>query len=219
MPPRRRSNLSRYSRNTMRQRKIRKQFTEEQRKIIRERSRIGMARLRESQTEEQRATAREKGRLLMKKRRTKLKYEQRKNLLRASIGPMDVVCKYCGALKCAEEMPGSCCFNGKVEFSLLTPPSDPLHSLTSDETPKSQHYLGSTQNYNGFPVISLEADAEHLFHNDDHHEPHHHLKHESAEEQCDEEDVKGWVKVEHPDGWTQIVPYTVAKHNEFDADV
>ncbi|XP_065161829.1 cuticle protein 19-like [Atheta coriaria] len=76
----------------------------------------------------------------------------------------------------------------------------------------------------------------HVEHSDqlgDHHEPHHHPKYEykygvedhhthdikSAEEERDGDVVKGWYKLEQPDGRTRIVHYTADKHNGFNADV
>lgn len=44
------------------------------------------------------------------------------------IGQMDVVCKYCGALKFSGETPGLCCLSGKVKLPLLTPPPEPLNA-------------------------------------------------------------------------------------------
>ncbi|XP_065161846.1 adult-specific cuticular protein ACP-20-like [Atheta coriaria] len=83
---------------------------------------------------------------------------------------------------------------------------------------------------------SFNNHVEHSYHHGDHHdhhEPHHHPKYEykygvedhhthdmkSAEEERDGEVVKGWYKLEQPDGRTRIVHYTADKHNGFNADV
>ncbi|XP_026476069.1 uncharacterized protein LOC113381335, partial [Ctenocephalides felis] len=75
------------------------------------------------------------------------------------IGKMDVVCKYCGALKFSQETPGLCCLNGKVKLPSLTPPPEPLYSLLCGETQESRHFLANTQKYNGcFQMTSFGAD-------------------------------------------------------------
>lgn len=187
MPRPRRSNLSQRSRNAIRLRNIANQSTEEEREIAREERRVSMARLRASQTQEQREAAREAARLRMRNRRAYRTDQQRDNLRRARrnassvdlnraaflydctidysshpfvcIGPMDVVCEHCGALKFAGETPGLCCLNGKVKLPLLTPPPEPLHSLLRGETPESRHFLANTQKYNGcFQMTSFGAD-------------------------------------------------------------
>ena len=130
-----------------------------------------MARLRASQSQEQSEAARETARLAMRNRRATLRDEQldnfrhtRRNLsstdlnraafrydcstdycLHTSIhiGPMDVVCEYCGALKFSGETPGLCCLSGKVKMPLMTLPPEPLHSLLRGETPESRHFLAN----------------------------------------------------------------------------
>lgn len=67
------------------------------------------------------------------------------------IGPMDVVCQLCGALKFAGETPGLCCLSGKVTL--------PLHSLLYGETLESRHFLANTQKYNVcFQMTSFGAE-------------------------------------------------------------
>ncbi|XP_065172207.1 uncharacterized protein [Atheta coriaria] len=50
-------------------------------------------------------------------------------------------------------------------------------------------------------------------------EDHHTHDMKSAEEERDGDVVKGWYKLEQPDGRTRIVHYTADKHNGFNADV
>jgi len=64
------------------------------------------------------------------------------------IGPMDVVCEYCGALKFSGETPGLCCLIGKVKLSLLTPPLELLNSLLCGKKPELQNFLAITQKHN-----------------------------------------------------------------------
>ena len=156
MPRPRRSNLSRQSRNARRIRNTANERTEEEQEIAREQRRVSMARLRASQLQEQSEAARETARSTMQNRRAN-RGQQIDNLRRRTrdlssadlnraafrydcsndysfhpsvcIGQMDVVCKYCGALKFSGETPGLCCLSGKVKLPLLTPPPEPLYSL------------------------------------------------------------------------------------------
>lgn len=187
MPRPRRSNLSQQSRNAVRLRNRANESTEEDQEIAREQRRVSMARVRASQTEEQRAAIRETARLEMRNRRASRTDQQRDIVRRArrsasgvdlnraaflydctidysshpfvSIGPMNVHCEHCGALKFAAETPGLCCLNGKVKLPSLTPPPEPLNSLLHGETPESRHFLANTQKYNGcFQMTSFGAD-------------------------------------------------------------
>jgi hypothetical protein len=143
-----------------------------------------MGRLRASQRQEQREAVRQTAQLAMRNRRTNRTDQQRDNLRRARrsvdlnrvafqydctidynshpfvrIGPMEIVCNHCGALKFAGETPGLCYLSGKVKLPLLPPPPEPLHSLLRGETPKSRHFLSNTQRYNGcFQITSFGAD-------------------------------------------------------------
>ncbi|XP_037928837.1 uncharacterized protein LOC119663255 [Teleopsis dalmanni] len=146
-----------------------------------------MTRLRASQTQEQREAAHETARLAMRNRQAYHTDQQRENMRRSRrnastidlyraaflydcandytshpfvrIGPMDVTCEHCGALKFAGESPGLCCLNGKEKLPLLTPPPESLHSLLYGETPESRHFLANTQKYNScFQMTSFGAD-------------------------------------------------------------
>ena len=144
-----------------------------------------MARLRASQSREQSEAASETARLAMQNRRANNRRQQIDNLRRrtiyladlnraafrydcsndyslhrsVSIGQMDVVCEYCGALKFSGETPGLCCLNGKVKLPVLTPPHEPLYSLLCGETQESRHFLANTRKYNScFQMTSFGAD-------------------------------------------------------------
>lgn len=187
MPRPRRSNLSRQSRNARRIRNIANEMTEEAQGIAREERRVSMARLRASQSQEQSEAVRETARLAMRNRRANNRDEEVNNFRRTRrnvssvdlnraafrydcstnyclhpsvcIGPMDVVCEYCDALKFSGETSGLCCLIGKVKLPLLTPPPEPLHSLLCGETPESRHFLANSQKYNGcFQMTSFGAD-------------------------------------------------------------
>ncbi|KAF2879277.1 hypothetical protein ILUMI_26895 [Ignelater luminosus] len=127
MPRPRRSNLSRQSRNARRIRNIANERTEEEQEIARE----------------ERLVTRETARLAMRNRRVNNRDQQVDNFRRTRrdlssadlnrtafrydcstdyclhpsvcIGPMDVVCEYCGALKFSAETPGLCCLSGKIQ--------------------------------------------------------------------------------------------------------
>lgn len=146
MPRPRRSNLSRQSRNARRIRNTANEWTEEEQEIAREQRRVSMAQLRASQSQEQSEAARETVRSTMQNRRANKRYQQIDHLRRRTrdlssadlnraafrydcsndyslhpsvcIGQMDVVCKYCGALKFSGETPGLCCLSGKVKLPL-----------------------------------------------------------------------------------------------------
>lgn len=76
-----------------------------------------------------------------------------------TIGPMDVVCQYCNALRFSNETPGLCCAGGKVKLPPLTPPPEPLRSLLYGEAQQSKHFLANIQQYNGcFQMTSFGAE-------------------------------------------------------------
>lgn len=183
MPRPRRSNLSQGSRDAIR---VRNNANETSQEVLREERRVRKARSRYSLSQEQRQAARETARFAMQNRRENLRRQQhdirrtRRNssnidLNRAAfrydcstdysshasvcIGPMDVVCEHCGALKFSGETPGLCCFSGKVKLPSLTPPPEPLHSLLLGETSESRHFLSNIQKYNScFQMTSFGAD-------------------------------------------------------------
>ncbi|XP_026475685.1 uncharacterized protein LOC113380824 [Ctenocephalides felis] len=144
MPRPRRSNLSRQSSNARRLQNTVNARTEEQERIAREQQRERMARLRA------------RGNNIDQQINCSYDYSLHPSVC---IGKMDVVCKYCGALKFSQETPGLCCLNGKVKLPSLTPPPEPLYSLLCGETQESRHFLANTQKYNGcFQMTSFGAD-------------------------------------------------------------
>ncbi|XP_028967044.1 uncharacterized protein LOC114828182 [Galendromus occidentalis] len=71
---------------------------------------------------------------------------------------MTSVCKFCRALKFANESPGMCCAGGKVKLLDLHPPPEPLSTLMSGQTKKSQHFLANIRMYNScFQMTSFGA--------------------------------------------------------------
>lgn len=73
-------------------------------------------------------------------------------------GTMSTVCKHCNALRFRHEQPGLCCASGKVKLPQLTPPPEPLASLLSGQEPRSKHFLQNIQKYNNsFQMTSFGA--------------------------------------------------------------
>lgn len=152
MPPIRRSNLAPRSRNAQRIANIRVNQTPEEHAETNERIRGNMAQLRAA-----RSTAR--GTVAL--HRAAFQYAPTiayKDLPCLDIGPLNVVCSHCQALKFASETPGLCCMGGKVKLTPLTPPPEPLKTLLSGETPESNNFLKNIQKYNGcFQMTSFGA--------------------------------------------------------------
>lgn len=77
-----------------------------------------------------------------------------------SIGPMNIVCRYCEALRFDSEAPGLCCAKGKVKLPALTSPPEPLRALLYGDAQQSKHFLANTQQYNGcFQMTSFGAEV------------------------------------------------------------
>jgi hypothetical protein len=75
-----------------------------------------------------------------------------------AIGPMNVVCPHCKALKFKNEAPGLCCASAQVKLTPLKPPPEPLHSLVSGFGSDSIHFLTHIQQYNNcFQMTSFGA--------------------------------------------------------------
>lgn len=188
MPPIRRSNIGARNKNTRRVANLRANETDEQRAHHNEQARLRMANMRGAFSQEERADHMEADRVVRATRRANDDQDQRNlnrreerrtrappfNLNRAAfrydstlayndlpcvnIGPLNVVCQHCNALKFSTETPGLCCAGGKVKLPVLAPPPQPLRSLLYEDTPQSRHFLGHTQQYNGcFQMTSFGA--------------------------------------------------------------
>lgn len=160
MPPIRRSNLASRSRNARRVANIRASQTAEEHAENNERVRGNMARLRATRSTARRTIA---------LHRAAFQYDSTiayKDLPCLNIGQLNVVCGHCQALKFASETPGLCCMGGKVKLTPLIPPTEPLKTLLSGETPESNHFLKNIQKYNAcFQMTSFGAQviAQHGF--------------------------------------------------------
>ncbi|XP_054260248.1 uncharacterized protein LOC128984903 [Macrosteles quadrilineatus] len=75
-----------------------------------------------------------------------------------SLGPMEVLCNHCKALKWKNESNGLCCDNGKVCINRLEKRPEPLHSLIVGGHPESEHFLSNSRKYNSaFQMTSFGA--------------------------------------------------------------
>lgn len=152
MPPIRRTNLARRSRNARMVANIRANQTPGERAENNERIRNNMAQLR---------AVRSTARGIVTLHRAAFQYDSiivYKDLPCLDIGPLNVVCGHCQALKFASETPGLCCMGGKVKLPPLRPPPEPLKTLLIAETPESNHFLKNIQKYNGcFQMTSFGA--------------------------------------------------------------
>jgi len=83
-----------------------------------------------------------------------------KDLLCVDIGSLYIVCQHCKALKFRLETPGLCCAGGKVKLPVLAQPPEPLYSFIYGNTIQSKHFLANTQKYNGsFQMTSFGAEV------------------------------------------------------------
>lgn len=150
MPPiRRRTNLGRRTRNAESQRNIRASQTDEQREARNEAERN---RLNRNQQHRNVAFTPYRAAFYYN---VAIDYSLQGIV---AIGPMNVVCPYCNALKFKNETPGLCCANGQVKLTPLVPPPEPLHSLLSGNGSDSKHFLTNIQQYNNcFQMTSFGA--------------------------------------------------------------
>lgn len=154
MPPIRRSNLGRRTRNAKNQANYRSNRTAQERDDGNERERI-----RISQTREARARHSTNNRASLN--RAAFSYDvsmDYSNYQCVVIGSMNSVCSHCKALKYKNEANGLCCANGKVKLIPLDPPPEPLYSLVSGIGTDSIHFLTHIQQYNNcFQMTSFGA--------------------------------------------------------------
>jgi hypothetical protein len=139
MPSIRRNNLSRRTRNAASQRYIRLSQTDEQHKARNE-----VERNRWNRNQQRRNVAFDTHRAAFNYN-VAIDYSSQQIV---AIGPMNVVCSHCKAFKFKNEAPGLCCASGQVKLAPLVPPSEPLHSLVSGNSPDSINFLTHIQQYN-----------------------------------------------------------------------
>ncbi|XP_022818060.1 uncharacterized protein LOC111363010 isoform X1 [Spodoptera litura] len=74
------------------------------------------------------------------------------------IGMMDAICPHCDAANFPGETPGMCCANGKVRLPALETPPEPLYSFIFGTSQASKHFLSHIQQYNSaFQMTSFGA--------------------------------------------------------------
>ena len=144
MPPIRRNNLGRRTRNATNQANYQSNHAAQVRDDRNERERIQI-----SQTRERRARHSNNNRASLN--RAAFSYDvsiDYSNYQCVVIGSMNSVCSHCKALKYKNEANGLCCANGKVKLLPLEPPPEPLYSLVSGIGTDSIHFLTNIQQYN-----------------------------------------------------------------------
>lgn len=154
MPPIRRSNLGRITRNATNQANYRTNQSPQERDDRNERERIRISQTREVRT---RNSTNNRANL----NRAAFSYDvsiDYSNYQCVVIGSMNSVCSYCKALKYKNEANGLCCANGKVKLIPLDPPPEPLYPLVSGIGTDSIHFLTNIQQYNNcFQMTSFGA--------------------------------------------------------------
>lgn len=154
MPPIRRSNLGRITRNATNQANYRSNQSPQERDDRNERERIRISQTREART---RNSTNNRASL----NRAAFSYDvsiDYSNYQCVVIGSMNSVCSHCKALKYKNEANGLCCANGKVKLIPLDPPPEPLYSLVSGIGTDSIHFLTNIQQYNNcFQMTSFGA--------------------------------------------------------------
>lgn len=178
MPPIRRRNLGRRTRNATNQTNFRSNRTAEQGEERNEIERNRLSQTRSARTQEERENANEDDMHRMRdyrsveanrvtlnfsnraRRQINVALDTHRAAFRynatidysadqsVAIGSMSVVCPHCKALKYRHETPGLCCASGKVKLARLVAPPDPLHSLVSGTGTDSEHFLKQIQKYN-----------------------------------------------------------------------
>lgn len=144
MPPLRRSNSGRRTRNAANQANYRSNHAAQERNGRNERKRT-----RISQTREARARHSTNNRASLN--RAAFRYNvsiDYSNYRCVVIGSMNSVCSHCKVLKYKNEANGLCCANGKVKLIPFEPPPELLYLLVSGIGTDSIHFLTNIQQYN-----------------------------------------------------------------------
>ena len=70
------------------------------------------------------------------------------------IGPMNEVCKFCGAVRFRHETPGSCCGNGKVVLEPFPKPPDVIMDLLKSESEEGKVFRKYARSINNAVCLS-----------------------------------------------------------------
>lgn len=170
MPPAKRSNLARRTRNSARMRNNRSSQSVDQRAQQNALQQVRNARRNRSAEPNpnpnpsptypaSRRTSRVSRRAVQEMELAAFNYDSEIDYSEhSSIGAMTVRCTHCDAVKFPGETAGMCCANGKVKLPAFQSPPDPLHSLIFGTSPMSKHFLSHIQEYNSaFQMTSFGA--------------------------------------------------------------
>jgi len=166
MPPIRRSNIGRRTRNAIICENVCYNRTQEERAEVNLLRRAHRTQVRALQTPpkiRQHGNRRRRRSTNVSLNRAAFEYDSTiayKDLCCVNIGSLSIVCQHCNALKFRSETPGLCCAGGKVKLSVSDQPPEPFYSLLYGNTIQSNHFLTNTQKYNGcFQMTSLWAEV------------------------------------------------------------
>ena len=146
---------------------LRDNQTQEEKETAKEKQKAGMKNLRDNQTAEEKDTAKEKDKVAKKKLRQQKQagVEKKEALLTDeilagthpvpdlkdtvdTIGRMDTVCEFCGAMKFKKETGSICCSNGKVCLDPLPQPPEQIDKLWRDNTPEGRLFRQHARSIN-----------------------------------------------------------------------
>ena len=142
---------------------LRKKYTTEERITIKQKQKAA----RQEQMAEKRQTAKATQKVAMKilRKNRKTGVEKKEALLTDeiidgshqvpdlkdtvdTIGKMDSVCQFCGALKFKKETGSTCCNNGKVSLDSLPQPPEQINKLWHEDTPEGRLFRQHARSIN-----------------------------------------------------------------------
>ena len=149
------------------QKVARQQQTAEEKEAAKKTQRAAMAILRQNQTVEEREATKATQKKAMKTLRKNCRagVENKEALLTDeiisgshhvpdlkdtidTIGKMDIVCQFCGALKFKKETGSTCCSNGKVHLDPLPQPPEQINKLWHEDTPEGRLFRQHARSIN-----------------------------------------------------------------------
>ncbi len=81
------------------------------------------------------------------------------DLQQDTLGPMDLICQFCGALHFRSDKLRKCCHNGTVKLPKLKPYPKELRALLEGTSKDSKNFRENIRNYNSSVALgSLVAD-------------------------------------------------------------
>ena len=147
--------------------KLRQEQTSEKRNAAKATQKAAMAKLRQEQTEEKRdaAKATKMGVMKVLRKKRQAGVEKKEALMTHeiihgyhhvpdlkdtsdTIGMMDNLCQFCGALKFKKETGSTCCNNGKVSLDPLPQPPDQIRKLWHEDTPEGRLFRQHARSIN-----------------------------------------------------------------------